>query len=182
MPVLSTLVGAPPYRPGRHVGGERDAGMTASRQLVANSLVGRRGRMGVAALALLAGLWGGLVRLGLELPVGRVGAVHGPVMVLGAVGTLIALERAVALSRPWAYIAPAAAGLGALVLVAGGPPPAGRALLAVAGMALIGVFVHLYRRQPGPHFAVMGCGAALWPAAVAVWTVSGSVARAMPFL
>src|SRR5680860_692092 len=103
-------------------------------------------------------------------------------MVLGAVGTLIALERAVALSRPWAYIAPAASGLGALVLVAGGPRPAGWALLAVAGLALIGVFVHLYRRQPERHFAVMGCGAALWPAAVGVWAFSGSVARSMPFL
>src|SRR5680860_800658 len=135
-------------------GGMRHDGVEAA----GGEIAGRaRGLMGVAALALLAGLWGGLVRLGLDLPVGRVAAVHGPVMVLGAVGTLIALERAVALSRPWAYIAPAASGLGALVLVAGGPRPAGWALLAVAGLALIGVFVHLYRRQPERHFAVMGC-------------------------
>lgn len=138
--------------------------------------------MGLAVVALLAGLWGGLVRLGLNLPAGQLAAVHGPVMVLGAVGTLIALERAVALSRPWAYAAPLASGLGALVLLGGGPPGAGRLLFATGGLGLVGVFVHLYRRQPEPHFAVMGLGAALWPGAVGVWAGTGSVPRALPWL
>ena len=55
-------------------------------------------------LALLAGLDAALLRLGLGAPVAddRWADVHGPLMVLGFVGTLVALERAVAARRAWA--------------------------------------------------------------------------------
>ena len=54
----------------------------------------------LAALALLAGLWAGLLRLGWQLPPLslRLPAQHGPLMVTGFPGTLISPERAVALS------------------------------------------------------------------------------------
>ena len=142
----------------------------------------RRALAGLGAIALTASLWGGLTRLGFALPAGTARAVHGPVMVLGAIGTLVALERAVALARPSAYVAPAASGIGALVLLAGGPYALGKGLLGAAGVGLVAVFVHLYRRQPEVHFIVMGLGAVLWPAAVAVWAVTGQVPRATPWL
>ena len=47
-------------------------------------------------------------------------AFHGPLMVGGFLGTVIGLERAVALGRGWAYVAPLATALGAVALVAGG--------------------------------------------------------------
>jgi hypothetical protein len=56
-----------------------------------------------ALLAMTYGAWIGLVRLGWALPLLRqdqLGA-HGPLMVCGFLGTLIALERAVALGRAW---------------------------------------------------------------------------------
>ena len=75
----------------------------------------------LAALALLAGLWAGLIRLGWQLPplALQLPAQHGPLMVSGFLGTLISLERAVALSqnqngRRLYYLAPLLAGLGAL--------------------------------------------------------------------
>ncbi len=57
--------------------------------------------MGLAAFALLAGLWAGLLRLGWQLPPLslRLPAQHDPLMVSGFLGTLISLERAVALSQ-----------------------------------------------------------------------------------
>ena len=74
----------------------------------------------LAALALLAGLWAGLIRLGWQLPPLwlRLPAQHGPLMVSGFLGTLISLERAVALSqnqdgRRLYYLSPLLAGLGA---------------------------------------------------------------------
>lgn len=77
----------------------------------------------LAALALLAGLWVGLVRLGWGLPplTPRLPSQHGPLMVSGFLGTLISLERAVALSqnqngRRIYYLAPLLAGLGAVTL------------------------------------------------------------------
>src|SRR3970282_1581372 len=74
-------------------------------------------------LALLAALWGGLLRLGWQLPAPPtpVAAFHGPLMVAGVLGTVIGMERAVALGRAWAYLAPLASGLGALALLAGSP-------------------------------------------------------------
>ena len=64
-----------------------------------------------AGVALLAGLNGGLLLLGLPAPVTteRMPDAHGMVMVLGFVGTVIALERAVALRRRAGFAAPTSA-------------------------------------------------------------------------
>jgi hypothetical protein len=54
----------------------------------------------LAILALLAGLWAGLIRLPWPLPPLRpaLPMAHGPLMVGGFLGTLVSLERAVGLS------------------------------------------------------------------------------------
>ena len=54
--------------------------------------------------SLLAGIAGGLARLGFEpMPVSDEGVVlHGALLASGFFGTVIALERAVALDRAWA--------------------------------------------------------------------------------
>ena len=75
---------------------------------VSSAVIARRRRaplMALALVALFAGLWGGLIRLGLSLPsaVTSAAELHGPLMALGFLGTLVSLERAVALDRPWAY-------------------------------------------------------------------------------
>ena len=55
-----------------------------------------------ALLALLVALWAGLLRLGWVLPSTRgLALAHGPLMVSGFLGALIALERAVALKIRW---------------------------------------------------------------------------------
>ena len=55
-----------------------------------------------ALLALLVAAWAGLLRIGWLLPTtGGLAAAHGPLMVSGFLGTLIGLERAVALAA-WA--------------------------------------------------------------------------------
>ena len=56
--------------------------------------------LALGALALIAGLYGALGRLGWTLPAGdSLAALHGPLMISGLFGTLIGLERAVALGR-----------------------------------------------------------------------------------
>jgi hypothetical protein len=66
---------------------------------------------------LLAGLTAGLL-LGVPIPGARraLAADHGPLLGLGFLGTLIALERAAALRRWWAFLAPSASGPGAVAL------------------------------------------------------------------
>ena len=68
----------------------------------------------VIVAALLAGLWAG--RLGWKLPTwqARLASAHGPLMVAGFLGTLVALERTVALGDRWCYAAPGLSGAGPL--------------------------------------------------------------------
>jgi len=133
---------------------------------------------------LLAGLWDGLIYLGLALPSGTASltANHGPLMVLGFLGTVIALERAVALGSAWAYLAPVGAGAGGLAVVAGAPNGLGQALATVGGLALVGVFVAVHRIQPSLHNAVLASGAVCWVVAGALWLAGWDVPRFVPWL
>lgn len=65
-------------------------------------------------LSLVGGVLAGLARLDWNTPVPAASAAgwHGALMISAFLGTVISLERAVALGRGWAYLAPAAAGLG----------------------------------------------------------------------
>lgn len=138
----------------------------------------------LAMVALFAGLWGGLIRLGLAVPsvATAAGEAHGPLMALGFLGTLVSLERAVALGRPWAYVAPLAAGVGALAAIAGAPGAFGPALLTLAGLVLLAAHVALDRLQRSAHNAVMGLGALAWCAAAVLWLTGADVSRFAPLL
>jgi hypothetical protein len=74
-----------------------------------------------AILALLAAIWAGWLRIGWQWPAWQPGLIaeHGPLMISGFFGTLISLERAVALRRRWPYTGPVLSGLGGLALLAG---------------------------------------------------------------
>ena len=75
-------------------------------------------------VALFAGAGAGLARLGYTMPgaIAGVAALHGPLMICGFFGVVIALERAVAIGRAWAYAAPALAGVGSVVVLFGAAP------------------------------------------------------------
>lgn len=140
-----------------------------------------------AALALLAGLWTGLVRLGVPLPATALppAQLHGPIMVAGFLGTLIGLERAVALAtlarQRWAYVSPLASGLGALALVAGLPAPWPQALLVAGAAGLVAIFAVIVKRRPDPPHVVMGAGALALLAGAAALLADQPVAVAAPW-
>ncbi|HWK28764.1 MAG TPA: hypothetical protein VNS09_19545 [Solirubrobacter sp.] len=140
--------------------------------------------LALALVALVAGLWAGLLRLGLDLPALRpaLAAEHGPLLVLGFLGTQIGLERAVALRRGWAYAAPVAAAAGAAWLIVGLPADVGRALLALGGAVLVAVFVAVHRIQPSWHNAVMGAGAAAWLVGAVAWLAGARITTVVPWL
>lgn len=130
----------------------------------------------VALGLLLVAAWAGLVRMGWPWPLpGRLMLLHGPVVVGGFFGTVIGLERAVAITRTWAFGAPAAAALGTLLLASGLAPLLGVRLLIAAGIVLCAVYVVAYGRQPAPFTAVMGLGAASWLAASLLYTIGKPV-------
>ncbi|HUJ86021.1 MAG TPA: hypothetical protein VLX30_04130 [Burkholderiales bacterium] len=110
-------------------------------------------------IALLLGIAGGLVRLGLPLPAAAAGiAWHGALMASAFFGTLIALERAVAIGRRWAYLAPAACGAGGLVLLAG-YARTGFALLAAGSAVLALVSSSIWWRHKALHTGLLALGA-----------------------
>ncbi|WP_232511117.1 hypothetical protein [Micromonospora sediminimaris] len=140
--------------------------------------------LATAAVALLSGLYAGLQLLGTPVPTPPVAVdqVHGPLMVLGFVGTLIALERAVALGARWALLAPTCSGLGGLALVATGPSLAGKALLMSASVVLLGIYRALWRRQPSAALLAQTTGAFAWYAATLLWLAGYPVAETVPWL
>ncbi|WP_446664683.1 hypothetical protein [Flexivirga sp. B27] len=142
----------------------------------------RTGRVGVrapsrvwlilpAGLSLLAGLDAALLLAGLAAPVDdtQLASRHGVLMTLGFLGTLIALERAVALRAPWGYAAPALLGAGGLALIIGLPAHVGAVLLADGGVALVAVYAMLQQRQHDDSTAVELLAAVAATGAAILW-------------
>ncbi len=136
----------------------------------------------LAVLALLAGLWAGLIRLPWPLPPLRpaLPMAHGPLMVSGFLGTLIGLERAVGLSalgpgRRWVYAAPALAGLGGLALLIGMPGLPGPLLITLGSAVLLAAMLSIVRLQPLVHTWVMALGALAWLVGNGLWLWGRSI-------
>jgi hypothetical protein len=137
-----------------------------------------------AGVAMLAGLDAALILLGLPAPVttDRLPDVHGMLMVLGFVGTLVGLERAVALRRRTGFAAPALLGLGGLLLLAPVPVSVGRTCLLLGSAALVAVYVPLWRRQRDDAVLVQVLGAVLATGGAALWLGGVSVPVLTPWL
>lgn len=137
-----------------------------------------------AGLTLLLGLDAALLLLDLPAPLSleRLPDVHGVLLVLGFVGTVITLERAVGLGRPAGYLAPALTGLGGLALLTAQPRLAGGALLTAGMAALLLVYRGLWHRQPQPALVVEGAGALSGLGAAALWWRDVEVPILLPWL
>lgn len=138
----------------------------------------------VAVVMLFAGLWEGLFYLGLPVPAGgaTLSQDHGELMVLGFLGTLISLERAVALGGTWGYLAPVAAATGGLAIVIGAPGKVGEVLIGCGGVMLIAIFVAVHRIQPSLHNAVLASAAACWVVAAGLWLAGWDISKFVPWL
>ena len=131
-------------------------------------------------VALVAGVAGGLVRLGAPVAAPAAGiAWHGALMASAFFGTLIALERAVALGRRWAYAAPLASGAGGVVVVLGWVSP-GMHLLAIGAALFVISSAVVYRRQPALHTGVLALGALCLLGANLWLALDQAAARAAP--
>lgn len=125
----------------------------------------------LAILGLLAALWAGLMRLGWSLPAltPSLAMLHGPLMISGFLGTLIALERAVAIKLKWMYLPPLLSGLGWLVSVSGVFPPFGLILLTLASLGGVAILAEMTRRETALHTVTMLVGMMAWLAGNLLW-------------
>lgn len=145
----------------------------------APALFVRRGLLVVALAAALTAVLAGLARLGIVLAWGPAFATaHGPLFVVGVFGTVIALERAVALDAAWGYVAPVAgaACAGLLLTHTGGAPW----LALVSALAMVAVDAALVRRQAALHTWLMLGGAVVLAAGGVAWAVGRPVFLVAP--
>jgi hypothetical protein len=132
-------------------------------------------------LSLGFGIAAGLARLGfgIELPSPTLAALHGPLMGGAFLGTVISLERAVALGAPWAYAAPLSAGVAGLAWILGAPVNAGAYALALGGFILLAASLQIFLRQPELHNACLAFGASCLPLGAAT-VAAGDISAATP--
>jgi len=133
-------------------------------------------------VALFAGAGAGLARLGVTMPdaVAGVAALHGPLMVCGFFGVVIALERAVAIGRGWAYAAPLLAGIGSAGALHGASTPA-RWLYLGGSVVLLLASLDVWRRQREWFTATIALAAACWTGGVALWIAGLPVHEVAPW-
>lgn len=137
-------------------------------------------------VALLAALWGGLNRLGWDLPMPRpdFATAHGPLMVSGFLGLVISLERAVGLNDPRALLVPALAGVGGLMVVLGlglGAGPLGSVFFVLASLGLVALYALIARVRAELFIGVMAGGALAWTIGNILWLMGWPIYRLVPW-
>jgi hypothetical protein len=124
------------------------------------------------------GLWTGLQRLGV-LPFSEAlspAELHGALMISGFLGTVISLERAVAMGRWWAYGAPTASAAAALALTLGFSR-AGALAFILAGAILLATTVLFAFRQLAMFVVVLAIGAACWVTGSVLWMMGQAISE-----
>lgn len=132
-----------------------------------------------ALLSLILGGWIGLARMGWALPSPSV-IQHGPLMMGGFFGTLIGMERAVAIQSRRAYAGPALSALGAVLLVAGQPRIAA-VLITASSLIFALISGVLTSRHRALFAAILTFGGVLWLAGNIVWLAGWPIYRAVPW-
>jgi hypothetical protein len=148
----------------------------------------RLGRLALVAagmLSLLCGVWGGLLRLPLNLPLPSNNAnwitFHGPLMVCGFLGTVIALERAVGLGGWWTYVPPLLTGTGSLLIIAGRMGLAPAMLITAGSLWFWAVTLWVVRLQKVTFTMVMSAGALAWGVGNVLWLAGWPFNRVVPW-
>jgi hypothetical protein len=141
----------------------------------------------LVALALLMGISGGLLRVGVVVGpgtpgewLGRAALSHAALMICAFLGTVIGLERAVAVKLPVAFLAPLASALGGVCLLLGREAAAGW-LMVVAALAFTGVNIVVVRRQSAAHTWLLLGSAGTWLAGNVLFAMGQGSAPVLPW-
>jgi len=133
----------------------------------------------VVLLTLLAALWAGLYRIGWLIPTLRptLPMAHGPLMVSGLLGTVIALERAVALKERWTYAGPILSAAGAIILIIDGSSQIGPILLTLSSLVFVIVSLVMVYRVPALYTETMAMGAGAWFIGNSLWLAGWAISE-----
>lgn len=127
--------------------------------------------------SLVTGVLAGLARLGWGMPLSlaQLSLLHGPLMVSGFLGTVIGLERAVAMGRRWGYAGPLLSGLGGAAILAGFPLAFGAAAMTLGSAVLCLGTTLIMLRQRELFMITMALGALSWLAGNLLWLAGAPV-------
>lgn len=131
-------------------------------------------------VALATGILSGLLRIGWSIPMGQVAGQHGALMVGSFLGTLICLERIVALKKKWMYVIPVVS-WSSLVFFFIGMPSFAMGMLTVASFGLIYIYSDLIQRFGEYYFYVMMVGAVGWAVGNIIMIISPFYPQAAPW-
>ena len=136
-----------------------------------------------AIAALMLGIWSGLWRMGwaYPMPSGLPPVLHASWMVSGFLGTLICLERAVALNRLAGYLAPLSSALSVIAMIAPPLRPVAPLLAAIASLGLTAILFHFYRRDKQLYFAIMTIAPLFWLVGNLLWFRQTPFVLVMPW-
>jgi len=128
----------------------------------------------IGILALLTALLGGLMRAGWQLPALSINLslLHGPIMVGGFLGTVISLERAVALNKKWSYLAPLSTALGIITLWISPLNFLSPWLILTGSVILIFIFLEFQKLKNSVDIFLMNVAALVWAVSNLLW-ISG---------
>lgn len=129
--------------------------------------------LAAGAAALLAGLHGGMQRIGSIEATSELALWHGPLMVAAFFATLIGLERAVALGVRWLYAAPLLSAASGATLMLGIEPQAGAALAALSALVLAAGAIEAFRQEPQLYMGTLALGIFVLAAANLLWLAAG---------
>lgn len=139
--------------------------------------------LAVGAVSLLLGMWGGLLRMGWPWPAVTpvTVAAHGALMVCGFLGTVIGLERAVALRMWWVYLAPLLGAVATVALLAGAPTTVGALGMVAAAAMLVAALALIVHRHPALYTVIMLVGGAAWLVGNVLWLAGFPIYRVVLF-
>jgi hypothetical protein len=133
----------------------------------------------VVLFTLLAAIWAGWLRIGWVWPplLSFLPALHGPLMAVGFLGTLIALERAVAIGKLWSYAAPLLMAAGTLIILFFGSVQAGIGLIVLGSVGVTAVSLFMVRYHPALHNITIALGAVCLLVGNSLWLAGWPIFR-----
>ena len=131
-------------------------------------------------VSLVIGILAGLFRMGWSIPIGEVAGEHGALMTGSFLGSLIVLERIVALKKKWMYVIPVISGM-SLIFFLLGQQAIAMSLLTIGSLGLIYIYIDLINRFGEYYFYVMMVGAIGWAVGNIIMIISPSYPQAAPW-
>ncbi|PKO93272.1 MAG: hypothetical protein CVU16_05300 [Betaproteobacteria bacterium HGW-Betaproteobacteria-10] len=137
----------------------------------------------LAMICLLTAALAGLSRLAIVVPTFaqyQAGS-HAALMIAGFFGTVISLERAVALHRFWPYLAPLCAGLGGIALLLPATSGISASLFVLSASLFLAASVQVYRQMPALFTLTLLLGAVSLLIGHLLSLLQVGISLAMPF-